>query len=240
MRIRIRLDEINFIVSRQSQIDPRVTVDREQTINVFADLLDLRDQNRLDVFRELTIQPPSFPIFPVPLRLVSRDLRFVRRHFAKYQLADRKNSQPGVAHQAHIKLAPVDVFLRDRIGVVFLVNERDPFAKLLLGLDERRSRNSVGRLFFHRLYQNWKPELPRSSDPLTARDDDEVRRRDSVMPEDFFRDAFVLAKSETSRAATGKRHALHLEQRNDVLVESRIVFELLDQVEKNVRLEAFH
>ncbi len=33
---------------------------------------------------------------------------------------------------------------------------------------------------------------------------------------------------------------MHLEKRNDVLIESRIVFELLDQVEKNVRREAFH
>jgi len=61
-----------------------------------------------------------------------------------------------------------------------------------------------------------------------------------MMAQDFFRDAFVFAKRQTSRAASGKRHALHLEERNDVLVEPRIIFELLDQIEKNVRLEAFH
>ena len=152
MRVRVRFDEINLIVRREPQIDPRVTVDREQTINVFACLLDLRHQRRLEIFGEPAIQAPSFPIFLVPLRLVSRDLRFVRRHFAKHQLADWENSQPRIAHQAHIKLAPVDVFLGDRVGVVFLVNERDSFAKLLLVLDERRARNSIGRLLFHRLH----------------------------------------------------------------------------------------
>ena len=60
------------------------------------------------------------------------------------------------------------------------------------------------------------------------------------MSENFFRDAFVFAKSKTSRAATGEWHALHLQKRNNVLVEFRIVFELFDQVEKDVRLKAFH
>ena len=67
-----------------------------------------------------------------------------------------------------------------------------------------------------------------------------MRRADSVMGENFFRDPFVFAKGEPGRTATGERRALHLEQRNDVLVEAGIVFELLDQVEKNLWLKRFH
>ena len=49
----------------------------------------------------------------------------------------------------------------------------------------------------------------------------------------------MFAKRETSRAAAGEWQALHLEKRNDVLIESRIVPELFDEIEKNVRCEGF-
>ena len=49
----------------------------------------------------------------------------------------------------------------------------------------------------------------------------------------------MLAKGQTGRAAAGKRQALHLEKRYDVLIEPRIVLELLDQIEKNIRRERF-
>jgi hypothetical protein len=55
--------------------------------------------------------------------------------------------------------------------------------------------------------------------------------------QNLFRNALVLAKGETGRAATGKGQALHLEKRNDVLVESGIVPELFDEIEKNVGRE---
>ena len=152
MRVRVRFDKINFIVRRESQIDPRIAVDREQPVNVFARLLDLRDQRRLEIFRKLAIQSPALPIFLVPLRFIGRDLRFVRPHFAEDQLADRENGQSRIAHQTHIQLAAVDVLLRDRVRVMFLVDERDPFAELFLVLDERGLRNSVGRFVFYRLH----------------------------------------------------------------------------------------
>ena len=76
-------------------------------------------------------------------------------------------------------------------------------------------------------------------DALTARDDDEVRGVDAMIAEDFFRDALVLAQNETGRPAAGKGHALHLENGDDVLVESAVVLELVGEVEKNVRRERF-
>ena len=49
----------------------------------------------------------------------------------------------------------------------------------------------------------------------------------------------MLAKRKTGRTATGEGHAVHFEERNDVLVEGAIVFELIRQVENDIRLEAF-
>ena len=47
---------------------------------------------------------------------IGRDLRLVRRHFAEDQLADRKDLQPQVAHQADVEFAALDVFLRDHVA----------------------------------------------------------------------------------------------------------------------------
>src|SRR5438046_8073654 len=121
------------------------------------------DERRLEPFGELVLQAPAFTIFLIPLRLVSRNLWFVRRHFAEDQLADRKNGEPHVAHQAHVKFAALDVFLRNRVAVVFLVNKSHPLTELLIRLDERCLRNAVGRFFLYGLYQNWKLELPGST-----------------------------------------------------------------------------
>src|SRR5262245_35825361 len=113
-------------------------------------------------------------------------------------------------------------------------------AELLIGTDNRRPGNCIGCFFLHRFYQNWKPELFGTADALAARNNDEMGNMDPVIVQDFFRNAFVLAKGKTSRAATSEGQALHLEKRNDVLVEARIVPELFDEVEKNVRSEGFH
>src|SRR5437867_9188360 len=60
---------------------------------------------------------------------------------------------------------------------------------------------------------------------------------DAVIVENLFRAALVLAERETGRAAAGKGQVLHFEKGNDVLVESGIVLELFDQVEKNIGRE---
>ena len=76
-------------------------------------------------------------------------------------------------------------------------------------------------------------------DALAARDDDEIRNVNAMIAENLFRDAFVFAKSQTGRAATGEGHALHFEEGNDVLIERAVVLELVGQIENHVRREAF-
>ena len=60
-----------------------------------------------------------------------------------------------------------------------------------------------------------------------------------MIMQNFFRDAFVFAKDQTGRAATGEGHALHFEKGNDVLVEPAVVFELVGQIKNYVRREVF-
>src|SRR4030095_11400879 len=74
---------------------------------------------------------------------------------------------------------------------------------------------------------------------LAARNDDEVRNVDAMIMQNFFRDAFVFAKNESSRAATGEGDALHVEKRNNVLVEPAVVFELVGEVKNYIRPEGF-
>ena len=169
--------KIDLVRRREPQVDARVAIDRQQTVDAFARLLDLRDERRIKALGELILQAPAFAIFLVPLRAIGRDLRLVRRHLAEDQLADRKNGQPQVAHQADVEFAALDVFLGDHVAVVFLVNESDALPELLVGLDEGGLRDAVGRLFFHRLDQDRELELPWPRDALAARDDHEVRAR---------------------------------------------------------------
>ena len=112
-----------------------------------------------------------------------------------------------------------------------------PLPELLVGLDKRCLGDAVGGLFSYRLDQERELELPRPRNALSARDDDEVRSVNAMIAEDFFRDALVFAKRQTGRAAASKRHALHFEKRDNVLIESAVVLELVGEVEKNVRRE---
>src|SRR5207253_6294924 len=94
------------------------------------------------------------------------------------------------------------------------------------------------RLLLERLHENGELEPPGPRDAFAAGESDEFRRVDAVVAEDFFGDALVLAKSESGRTATGERHAVHFQERNDVLVERAVVLELVGEIENNVRLEA--
>src|SRR5205809_3715286 len=51
-RIRIGLDEIDFVVRRDAQIEPRVTVNREQMIDALAGLLDVAPERGVESFGE--------------------------------------------------------------------------------------------------------------------------------------------------------------------------------------------
>ena len=47
----------------------------------------------------------------------------------------------------------------------------------------------------------------------------------------------MFAKGQPGRAAAGERQALHLQKRNNVLVEFRLVPELFDQIEEDIGRE---
>ena len=49
----------------------------------------------------------------------------------------------------------------------------------------------------------------------------------------------MFAKDETGRPAAGKGHVLHLEKRNNVLVEPAVVLELVGEIENDVGREGF-
>ena len=98
----------------------------------FARFLNFCDERWIEIFGELVLQAPAFSIFFVPFGFVGSDLRFIRRHFAEDQFANRKNRQSHTAHQAYVKLATLDIFFGNGVIVVFLVNKSHAFAKLLV------------------------------------------------------------------------------------------------------------
>src|SRR5438093_9674707 len=49
----VRLDEINLVGRRQPQVDARVAVDRKQSVDAFARLLDVGDERRVESLGEL-------------------------------------------------------------------------------------------------------------------------------------------------------------------------------------------
>ena len=65
--IRVCLDEIKFVLRRQAQIDAGVAVDRQQAIDAFAGLLDLRDERRVELLRRTGSPIPSVCDIPRPI-----------------------------------------------------------------------------------------------------------------------------------------------------------------------------
>src|SRR5438105_7746439 len=236
-RIWVGLNEIAFVVRRQPQVKASVAIDGAQAVDALTGFFDARDQGRFETNRELVLQAPAFAIFLVPLRAISRNLRFVRRHLTENQFANRKNFQPQVTHQTDIKFAALDVFLRDHVGVVLLMNKRGAFPELLVCLNKGGLRNAVGGFFFYRLHQNRKLELFGTDNALTARDDDEIGNPNTMIMQDFFRDAFVFAKDQTCRTATGEGDSLHFEKGNNVLIEPAVILELFGEIENYVGRE---
>ena len=104
-------------------------------------------------------------------------------------------------------------------------------------LDQRGLRNAERGLLLQRLDQDREFEPLRPGDPARAGNDREIRHANPVIAEDLFRDPLVLAERQAGGAAPGERNALQFEKRGDVLVEGAVVFELVGQVEDDVRLE---
>ncbi len=233
----ICLDEIDFVFGRQTQIDASVAINREQAINAFAGQLDFGNNGRIESFRELVLQTPAFSIFLVPLRLVGGDFRFVGRDFFENEFANRKYIKPMISENADVKFTAFDVFLGNHVIVQTLVNELDAILELFVRFHKGGLRNAKRRFFLQRFDQNGKFQSARSRDPFAARNNDKGRRVNPVIAKNFFGNALVLAQSQPGAAATGERHSLHREKRNDVLIEGAIIFELIGEIENDVRLE---
>src|SRR5207244_8174475 len=90
-----------------------------------------------------------------------------------------------------------------------------------------------------RLIRAWRLVVAGPCDAVAALNVYVVRHMVAVIVENLFRHTLVLAKSKTSLATAGKGQVLHFEKGNDVLIESGIVLELFDQVEKNIGREGF-
>src|SRR6266513_3504610 len=238
-RIWVGLNEIDFVVRRQPQVKASVAIDGEQAVDALTGFFDARDHRRLETDGELVLQAPAFAILLIPLRAISRNLRLIRRNLPKNQFTDRKDLQPQVTHQTDIKFAALDVFLRDHVGVVLLMNKRGAFPELLVCLNKRGLGNTVGGFFFYRLHQNRKLELFGTDNALTARNYHEIGNANAMIMQNFFRDAFVFAENESGRTATGEGDALHFKKGNDVLVEPAVILELVGQIKNYVGREVF-
>jgi hypothetical protein len=118
------------------------------------------------------------------------------------------------------------------------VDELNAFLELIIGLDERGLGDAQGRLLLQRFDQDREAERFGSTDSFAAPDHGKLGHVNPVIAEDFFGDAFVFAEGEAGGAASGERHALHFEERHDVLIEGAVVLKLVGQVENHVRLEA--
>ena len=94
-RIRVRLDEIELVFGCQAQIDSRVAVDCQQSVNLFTFLVDTNDKRRIEL-GEMVLQAPAFAIFVVPFRLVGSDL--LVRQAAPRGRPVRGSEKPSIAH----------------------------------------------------------------------------------------------------------------------------------------------
>ena len=56
-RIRVRLDEIELVFGCQAQIDSRVAVDCQQSVNLFTFLVDTNDKRRIEARRNGSPSP---------------------------------------------------------------------------------------------------------------------------------------------------------------------------------------
>ena len=137
-----------------------------------------RDHGGVEPFGEVVLQAPALAIFLVPFGLVGGDLRFVRRDLLEDEFANGKDLEPMIAEDADVKFAALDVFLGDDVVVVFLVDELHALLELLVGLDERRLRNAVGRLFLERLDEDGKLQPLRPGESFAARDRSRIPARE--------------------------------------------------------------
>ena len=64
-RVWIRLDEIKFVLRREAQIDARVAVNGEQSVDVFTRVLNIRDKRWIEIFGEFMVKSLTEKVFLV-------------------------------------------------------------------------------------------------------------------------------------------------------------------------------
>jgi hypothetical protein len=233
----VGLDEVEFVPRSKAQIEACVTVDGQEVIDAFAGLDDAGGHGRVEAFGEAIFQAPAFPVFLVPLGFVSGNFGFIRRYFFEDEFADGKDVEPMVAEDADVEFAAFDVFLGDDVVVEFLMDELDAFFELLVGFDKGGLGNAQGGLLFEGLDQHGIFQLLRPGDPFAPGDRDKARHANTVIAQDLFGDALVLAEHHAGRAAPGEGDGVHRQEGGDILVEPAIVFELIGEVEDDVGFE---
>src|SRR6185312_5661665 len=101
---------------------------------------------------------------------------------------------PKVAHDADIKFASLDVFLRDRSAVILVMDETDPFPKLFVSFYKRCLRDPIRGFFFNRLDQYREFEIFWSRDSLTTSDHGEIRNPNAVVMKNLLRCSLMFAQ----------------------------------------------
>ncbi len=157
-------------------------------------------------------------------------------------LPHRQGRQSRVAQYADVQLAPVDVFLDQRIALHVFVNKLHALAKLVHVLDDRRLRNAQRRIFRCRFHEQRKLEfaLSRRLEAFAVGKQVKGRRRDAVRGQHLFRQYLVPRQHQAARVGAGVGLAGHLEIRDDVRFVRRDAGKLLQQVEDDVRFPLLH
>ena len=236
-RIGVGFDEVNFVVFGEAEVEARVAVDGEKVVDAFANVLDVGDHGGIEAFGELVIETPTLAIFFVPFGFVGGQLGFVRRHFAKNQFANGKDFEAMITYKADVKFAPFNVFFGDDVVVPAFVNELDTLFELFVRFDKGGLGDPERGFFLKRFDDNRKFEAFGTGDAFATRDGDEFGCVDAMIAENFFGDGFVFAEREAAGAATGKGRFVRGEERDDVLVEGAVVFELVSEVKDDVGLK---
>src|SRR6185437_12474378 len=135
--IGVRFDEVRSAVGREAEVDARVAVEPQCSVDALRYSLNMGGYFRRKVFgwtihdsHALLIAGIVFDLFggylPCPMTA----------HAAEFQFPNRQDPQPIVAEHADIELAPLDILLGDGGSSDLLVNEGDALRELLVGVDD--------------------------------------------------------------------------------------------------------
>jgi len=131
--------------------------------------------------------------------------RLPERHFPH-----RQHLQAIVADHSDVQLAPLDIFLDQRIRVSLAVDEGDPLLELPLIGDHRSMRDPERSVLGRRLHEHGIPQPARYARPLAAGKHHELRRGNAVIGEKLLRQHLVAGQQHAAWIAAGVRLAHQL------------------------------